>query len=117
MAAPYDLTDDKVVVIIGSGAGGGTLGNELAQKGIDVVTLKSKVPGGISVRVKRPVAESAAATCSVPSTCTKAGARELSENRTRPVAETMDRSVRVSRSAWLVSVGIPHRAIAPYPSE
>jgi choline dehydrogenase-like flavoprotein len=41
MAAPYDLNDDSVVVIIGSGAGGGTLGNELAQKGIDVVVLEA----------------------------------------------------------------------------
>src|SRR6185436_8391207 len=30
MATTYELTDDSVVVIIGSGAGGGTLGNELA---------------------------------------------------------------------------------------
>ena len=36
MAAKYDLNDDGVVVIVGSGAGGGTLGNELAQKGIKV---------------------------------------------------------------------------------
>lgn len=41
MAAPYDLTDDSVVVVIGSGAGGGTLGNELAQKGIDTVILEA----------------------------------------------------------------------------
>jgi len=41
MAAPYDLDDDRVVVIIGSGAGGGTLGNELAQKGIDTVILEA----------------------------------------------------------------------------
>jgi choline dehydrogenase-like flavoprotein len=41
MAAKYDLNDDKVVVVIGSGAGGGTLGNELAQKGIDVVILEA----------------------------------------------------------------------------
>ncbi len=41
MAAPYDLNDDSVVVIIGSGAGGGTLGNELAQKGIEVVILEA----------------------------------------------------------------------------
>lgn len=41
MAAPFDLKDDSVVVIIGSGAGGGTLGNELAQKGIDVVILEA----------------------------------------------------------------------------
>ena len=37
----YDLTDDRVVVIIGSGAGGGTLANELAQKGVDVVLLEA----------------------------------------------------------------------------
>ena len=41
MSAPYDLNDDSVVVVIGSGAGGGTLGNELAQKGIDVVVLEA----------------------------------------------------------------------------
>ncbi len=41
MPAPYALTDDSVVVIIGSGAGGGTLGNELAQKGIDTVVLEA----------------------------------------------------------------------------
>ena len=41
MAAPFDLNDDSVVVIIGSGAGGGTLGNELAQKGVDVVILEA----------------------------------------------------------------------------
>ncbi len=34
-------TDDSVVVIVGSGAGGGTLTNELAQKGIDVVLLEA----------------------------------------------------------------------------
>jgi choline dehydrogenase-like flavoprotein len=41
MAAPYDLDDDGVVVIIGSGAGGGTLGAELAMKGIDTVILEA----------------------------------------------------------------------------
>jgi len=41
MAAKYDLSDDGVVVVIGSGAGGGTLSNELAQKGIDVVCLEA----------------------------------------------------------------------------
>jgi len=35
----YELNDDSVVVIIGSGAGGGTLANELCQKGISVVLL------------------------------------------------------------------------------
>ena len=39
--AQFDLNDDSVVVIIGSGAGGGTLGNELAQKGIKVVCLEA----------------------------------------------------------------------------
>jgi choline dehydrogenase-like flavoprotein len=41
MAAPYDLNDDKVVVVVGSGAGGGTLGTELALKGIDTVILEA----------------------------------------------------------------------------
>ncbi|MDO9709421.1 GMC family oxidoreductase [Paracraurococcus lichenis] len=39
--ANFDLNDDGVVVIIGSGAGGGTLGNELAQKGAKVVILEA----------------------------------------------------------------------------
>ncbi|SMF75470.1 Choline dehydrogenase [Tistlia consotensis] len=39
--ATYDLTDDSVVVIIGSGAGGGTLANELCQKGVPVVLLEA----------------------------------------------------------------------------
>ena len=39
--AQFDQNDDSVVVIIGSGAGGGTLGNELAQKGIKVVILEA----------------------------------------------------------------------------
>jgi len=41
MAEPYKLSDSSVVVVIGSGAGGGTLSNELAQKGIDVVCLEA----------------------------------------------------------------------------
>src|SRR5208337_3103818 len=41
MAAKFDLSDDSVVVIVGSGAGGGTLGNELAQKGVKVVALEA----------------------------------------------------------------------------
>ncbi len=41
MVAKYDLNNDDVVVVIGSGAGGGTLSNELAQKDIDVVCLEA----------------------------------------------------------------------------
>ncbi|MEL6480493.1 MAG: GMC family oxidoreductase [Pseudomonadota bacterium] len=41
MAAPFDTSDDSVVVVIGTGAGGGTLANELAQKGISVVALEA----------------------------------------------------------------------------
>ncbi len=39
--ASYNLNDDSVVVIVGSGAGGGTLANELCQKGIKVVVLEA----------------------------------------------------------------------------
>lgn len=41
MTAKFELSDDSVVVIIGTGAGGGTLANELAQKGIKVVALEA----------------------------------------------------------------------------
>jgi choline dehydrogenase-like flavoprotein len=41
MPAPFDRNDDSVVVIVGSGAGGGTLGYELAKKGIDTVVLEA----------------------------------------------------------------------------
>ena len=44
MAAKFDLTDSSVVVIVGSGAGGGTLANELAQKASTVA-----VQGGEAV--------------------------------------------------------------------
>jgi choline dehydrogenase-like flavoprotein len=37
----FSLHDDSVVVIVGSGAGGGTLANELAQKGINCVILEA----------------------------------------------------------------------------
>jgi choline dehydrogenase-like flavoprotein len=39
--ARYDLKDDSVVIVIGSGAGGGTLANELCQKGMPVVLLEA----------------------------------------------------------------------------
>ena len=41
MAAKFDLSDDGVIVIVGSGAGGGTLGTELALKGIKTVILEA----------------------------------------------------------------------------
>ncbi|HMB73753.1 MAG TPA: GMC family oxidoreductase, partial [Gammaproteobacteria bacterium] len=41
MPAVYEHSDASVVVVIGSGAGGGTLANELAQKGIGVVCLEA----------------------------------------------------------------------------
>lgn len=41
MVAKFDLSDDSVVVIIGTGAGGGVLSNELAQKGVKVVALEA----------------------------------------------------------------------------
>ena len=41
MTAPFELSDDSVVVIIGTGAGGGVLANELAQRGVSVVSLEA----------------------------------------------------------------------------
>src|SRR5271156_3380399 len=41
MSAKFDQNDDSVVVIVGSGAGGGTLGNELAQQGVKAVILEA----------------------------------------------------------------------------
>jgi len=41
MATRFDTSDDSVVVVVGSGAGGGTLANELCQKGIKVVLLEA----------------------------------------------------------------------------
>ena len=37
----FDMNDDNVVVVIGSGAGGGTLSHELAERGVDVVCLEA----------------------------------------------------------------------------
>ena len=39
MAKKFDLNDDTVAVVIGSGAGGGTLSNELAQKGLSLIHI------------------------------------------------------------------------------
>jgi choline dehydrogenase-like flavoprotein len=41
MPRTFGFDDDTLVVIIGSGAGGGTLGNELAQKGIRTLILEA----------------------------------------------------------------------------
>jgi len=41
MAKKFSLDDKSVAVVIGSGAGGGTLANSLAQRGIDVVCLEA----------------------------------------------------------------------------
>ena len=39
--ANIEFNDNSAVVIIGSGAGGGTLANELCQKGVKVVLLEA----------------------------------------------------------------------------
>src|SRR5437870_11200979 len=39
--ARYEQTDSDVAIIVGSGAGGGTLANELCQKGIRTVVLEA----------------------------------------------------------------------------
>ena len=39
--ANFELNDDSVVAVIGSGAGGGTLANELCQQGVKVVLLEA----------------------------------------------------------------------------
>jgi choline dehydrogenase-like flavoprotein len=40
-AVTFERGDDSVAVIVGSGAGGGTLANELTKKGIDVVVIEA----------------------------------------------------------------------------
>lgn len=41
ISASIDHEDDSAVVIVGSGAGGGTLAHELVEKGIKVVLLEA----------------------------------------------------------------------------
>ena len=47
MAAKFDQNDASVVVVVGSGAGGGTLATDLALKGIKVVCLEAGKRYGI----------------------------------------------------------------------
>jgi len=41
MSTPFALDDDSVAVVIGSGAGGGTMANQLAARGINTVCLEA----------------------------------------------------------------------------
>jgi choline dehydrogenase-like flavoprotein len=41
VARRFDLNDENLVVIVGSGAGGGTLGNELAHRGVQTLILEA----------------------------------------------------------------------------
>ena len=41
MSKTFSKDDNSVVVIVGSGAGGGTLADELTRQGIDVVILEA----------------------------------------------------------------------------
>src|SRR5688572_1705462 len=41
MPATFDLNDDSVVVVIGSGAGGGTVCSQLTARGVKVVCLEA----------------------------------------------------------------------------
>jgi len=54
MSKQFELNDASVVVVIGSGAGGGTVANELSQKGIDVVCLEAGKRLGLSDIVNDP---------------------------------------------------------------
>ena len=61
MAAPFDLKNDNVVVIIGSGAGGGTLAHELTRRGVEVLpvpaprlTTSARTADALEVELSRP---------------------------------------------------------------
>lgn len=51
MSRRYRLDDESVVVVIGSGAGGGTVAHELSRRGIDVVCLEAGTRLGLKAIV------------------------------------------------------------------
>ena len=69
-AVTYDHDDDTVIVIIGSGAAGGTLADELTGKGINVVILEAGRRFDLSEIENDEVAMDAKLSWSEPRVCT-----------------------------------------------